>query len=549
MAARVDRREFIGGAATVAAVGALGGVGTAARAMRNGHAGRRPRLARKARFRQGVASGEPRPRAITLWTKLDEIERNGTVELEVARDPGFDRVVHRRRVLARRSNGFTVHARVRDLKPHKQYWYRFDTGERSSPVGRFRTFPPPDSRQPARIGVFSCQDFVPGYYTAHAGLASEPDLDLIVCLGDYIYERRYYDPAVRQDALGANGDGEVQTLAEYRDKYALYHSDPNLAAVRQAFPLMGIWDDHEVEDNYAGDLPGDATRDPRVGFDTRRASAYRAFFEHMPFRPAGRRRRRKKRRRRRGSRNYRSLRIGRSAELILLDERQYRDDQPCGDAVPPLPPCPPGVLNDPSRTMLGADQKAWLKGRLQASDADWKLIGNQVMAMALDVPLGNPLVMDQWDGYAAERREVLQHIAARGIRDVSFLTGDIHTFFAGQVTPSGRQLLGSPPAVATEFVAGSMTSLGVPETINSITGVPLPPDLLAIVADAAALKLNNPHMAYSNVSRRGYGVVEADRDGLEVTFRSPQTTQQPQSSVSTLKRFRVERGTPTVHVL
>jgi phosphodiesterase/alkaline phosphatase D-like protein len=199
--------------------------------------------------------------------------------------------------------------------------------------------------------------------------------------------------------------------------------------------------------------------------------------------------------------------------------------------------------------MLGADQKAWLKGRLQASDADWKLIGNQVMAMALDVPLGNPLVMDQWDGYAAERREVLQHLAARGIRDVSFLTGDIHTFFAGNVTPSGRQLLGSPPAVATEFVAGSMTSLGVPETINSITGVPLPPDLLAIVADAAALKLNNPHMAYSNVSRRGYGVVEADRDGLEVTFRSPQTTQQPQSSVSTLKRFRVERGTPTVHVL
>jgi alkaline phosphatase D len=157
--------------------------------------------------------------------------------------------------------------------------------------------------------------------------------------------------------------------------------------------------------------------------------------------------------------------------------------------------------------------------------------------------------MDQWDGYAAERRELLEHVAARGVRDVSFLTGDIHTFFAGQVTPSGRQLQGSPPAVATEFVMGSMTSLGLPETINSTTGVPLPPELLAIVADAAALKLNNPHMAYSNVNKRGYGVVEAGPDALEVTFRAPQTTLAPTSSVTTLKRFRVERGTPQVQVL
>jgi alkaline phosphatase D len=465
----------------------------------------------------------------------------------VARDPDFKRVVHRRKVVAKRANDFALHARVGGLKPSKRYWYRFDTSERSSPVGRFRTLPPPDSRQPVRIGVFSCQDFVPGYYTAHAGLADEPDLDLVLCLGDYIYERKYYQPALRQDNLGANGDGEVETLSEYRDQYALYHGDANLRAVRAAFPLMAIWDDHEVEDNYAGELPGDATIDPRVPFPARRGNAYKAFFEHMPFRPAGRRR--PKKRRRRGTRLYRSLRIGRSAELFLIDSRQYRSDQPCGDAVPPLPPCPPGVLNDPSRTLLGSDQKAWLKRRLEASRADWKLIGNQVMAMALDVPLGNPLVMDQWDGYAAERRELLQHIAARGIRNVSFLTGDIHTFFAGQVTPSGRQLLGHPPAVATEFVTGSMTSLGLPETVNSTTGVPLPPDLLAIVADAAALKLNNPHMAYSNVSKRGYGIVEAGREALEVTFRAPQTTLAPTSAVSTLKRFRVERGTPQVQVL
>ncbi len=543
----MDRREFIGAAASGgAALALVAAPAGAASLLRSGPAGKRPAAARGARFLQGVACGDPSPRGISLWTRLDQIERSATVELEVARDPDFRRVVERRRVVARKGRDYTLEARLSGLKPAEQYFYRFDTGERSSEVGRFRTLPPRGSRQPVRIGVFSCQDYGPGYYTAHAGLAQE-DLDLVICLGDYIYERTFYEPAVREDTLGANGDGEVQTLAEYRQKYSLYHSDPNLQAVRASFPLMAISDDHEVEDNYARDLPGEATLDPRVEFLARRRNGYRAYFEHMPFRPV-----RPRRRRRRGSerfRNYRRIRLGRSAELFLLDQRQYRDDQPCGDELPPVPPCPEEVRNDPSRTLLGAEQKAWLMRGLEESKATWKLIASQVMMMAVDVPAGNPVNMDQWDGYGAERREILEHVAAKEIENVAVLTGDIHTFFAGRVTPTGRQVAGSPAPVATEFVAGSMTSLGIPETVAGATGTPLPPETVAVLSDSEGFRAQNPHYAYVDTENRGYGVVGAADDALEVSFRSPQTTELPESEVSTLASFRVASGTPDVEVL
>ena len=483
-----------------------------------------------------------------LWTRVEEIERKALVSLEVAKDPGFDRVVERRKVAAAPNRDFTAHARVEGLDAGERYFYRFDTGSRSSPVGEFRTLPPPDSRRPMRVGIFSCQDWEAGYYTAHAGLAAEDDLDLIVCLGDYVYERSFYEEdGVRNDNLGANGDGEVQTLAEYRDKYSLYHSDANLRALRQKHPMLGIWDDHEVEDNYAGDLPGEATIDPRVEFTRRRRNGYRAYFEHMPFSPADG----PTQADRRGARrNYRALGLGRNAELILLDERRYRDDQPCGDDIPPAPPCTEEERNDPSRTLLGGEQKSWLKRRLRKSDATWKLVGNQVMAMAVDVPANNPINMDQWDGYGAERQELCDFIAARGIEDVSFLTGDIHTFFAGVVTPTGRQApVTGPEAVATEFVAGSMTSLGIPETVEGTTGAPLPPEVVAVVADEAALKANNPHYAYSNVEERGYAVVEARPDELLVTFRSPETVEEQTSPVVDQQAFRVASGTPAVELL
>jgi len=482
-------------------------------------------------FPQGVASGQPAPDAVTLWTRVQGVTGDAKLKLEVSSDPSFRRVVHRQDVVARAATGFSVHQRVRSaaLRPGEPYWYRFAARSTSGPVGRFRTALPADSREPVRIGFFSCQDYESGYYTAHAALAREPDLDLVVCLGDYVYERRFDDRPIRRDTTGANGDGEVQTLGEYRDKYALYHGDADLRALRAAHPVMAIWDDHEVEDNYARDLAGDATLDPRVPFLERRSNGYRAFFEHMPRIRADAE----------PDRIYGSLRLGANAELLLLDQRQYRDDQPCGDRFGV--PC--AESSAPGRTMLGAAQKAWLKSALAASPAAWKLVGNQVMMMALDLPAGNPLNPDQWDGYAAERRELLEHVRAAGVRDVAFLTGDIHTFFAGRVTPDGRQLPGGllPDPVATEFVGGSITSKGVADSLTGEGGR----DAAAIPADAVVLA-DNPHMTYSNQSSKGYAVLEARADELRVEYRGVRTTQLPQSAPFTLARFRVPRGTAQV---
>jgi alkaline phosphatase D len=355
---RFDRRTFVTGAAAGIGSLALLGPESAADAARRRVRRKGVPLALDGRFRQGVASGQPGETAVTLWTRVEELERRSRLQVEIATDADFRRVVARKNVYADPSRGYAISARVtKGLRPGEQYHYRFYTCNESSAVGRFRTARPADSQEPVRIGFFSCQDFQAGYYTAHAGLARE-DVDLLVCLGDYIYERSFYDgPAERADTTGANKDAEVQTLDEYRDKYNLYHSDENLLAVRASAPLLPIWDDHEVEDNWAADKPGEATGEVRVPFPERRANAFQAFFEMMPRIPL------------KGatSQIYGSIPLGANAELFLLDTRQYRDDQACGDQFGV--PC--ADSDAPGRTLLGADQKAWLKNALSSSRAAW----------------------------------------------------------------------------------------------------------------------------------------------------------------------------------
>jgi alkaline phosphatase D len=528
---RLDRRRFLTGALATASGLALASSPALARC-------RVPRVRASGlsglAFDQGVASGQPTCRGITLWTKLGGLERDGTLQLEVSRDEDFRRIVTRRSVTARTARGGTVHARLTGcrLEPGERYFYRFSTRDADSPVGRFQTARPPDSREPVRIGFFSCQAYEAGYYTPHAGLLAEEDLDLVVCLGDYIYEQPFYEQ-VRPDTTG--DQGEVQTLDEYRAKYALYHTDPLLTELRRMHPLMAIWDDHEVEDNYAADQPGAATRNPRVPFAERRAAGYRSFFEHMP----------RIRSRSDRDRIYGGLRLGRHVDLLLLDQRQYRDDQPCGDQIGNAD-CLESF--DPERTMLGTTQRDWFERRLAASDATWKIVGSQVMFMALDVPAGHTLNPDQYDGYKAERERLMRFIAENAIDNVSILTGDIHTFFAGQVTPSGRQPFPGAPndgAVATEFVGGAVTSDGVPETI----GVDDVSAALVNQLDEPTIRANNPHIEYVDTNFKGYGVLEASADELLVTFRAARTIDEPASEVFDLARFRVAAGLPQVEVV
>lgn len=532
MREEIDRREFIGYAGAGAGALILGGVAVDPAAAAKRRTRRRGlALAREGTFPQGVAAGTPSERGISLWTRMEGQSGDYKLKLEIAKDSRFSNVVHRttRTVRARKDHCLETRRAGKYLQPGEEYWYRFETRTGSSPVGRFQTMPAADSRQPIKIVFFSCQDWQAGYYAAHRAIAAE-DADLVVGLGDYVYEQNFYK-GPRQDRLGANKDGEVQTLDEYRQKYRMYKGDPNLRAMHAAHSYVGIFDDHEVEDNWAGANPGEETMQARVPFLERRSNGLRAFYEYMPFEPLDGKPDI-------GSGLYRRMRIGQNAELFLLNTREFRDDQPCGDEF--FVPCPSAETD--ARRFLGEVQKRWLKSNLRASGATWKLIGNQVMIMALDTALGAQINKDSWDGYGVERRELLEYVRGTGVKDVSFLTGDIHTFFAGDVGVNGR----GPESVATEFVGGSITSLGIPETVNSTSGAPLTPEQTALLSNN--LTLTNPHLKYTQQTARGYGVAEVSQDQMLVTFKGVNALD-PNATARTIGRFRVASGTPRVEVL
>jgi alkaline phosphatase D len=392
------RRQFLARSGAVAAATVLAPQEGLAAKRRE----RRPaNMLRGGHFRQGVLSGDPAPHAITLLTIVDAADRAGRVRLEVARDPDFRHVVARRDILTTAAVNHSVKARVTGLKPHRRYWYRFETRDRHSPVGRFQTALPPDSRAPVRFGFFSCASYTAGYYNAYELLARE-DLDFVVCLGDYIYAETYHDvasgTAVRDDGIGRPNPhydwilSEAGTLPEYRAKYALYRSDPALRRLHATHPVVAVWDDHEVQNNYANGAP-DGGLTLRADFSrARRDAAYQAFFESMPVFPQGR------------SRIYRSQRHGRTVELTMLDARQYRDNQPCRDRI--AHPC--GSWDRP-RSLLGGRQLSYLEGRLSASKAAWKVIGGQSLMMPNRVHDGQFTRFDSWQGYPHERAPAAAH--------------------------------------------------------------------------------------------------------------------------------------------
>jgi alkaline phosphatase D len=437
-----------------------------------------------------------------VWTRATGLERSGNLRLEIAADEGFDRVVHRGFVQAARIRDFTARATVRTkrLQPGERHWYRFETATGSSPVGRFTTARPADSHEPLRIGFWCCQDWKDGLWPAHFGLAAEKDLDLIIGLGDYVYESGGENAEIgRKDDVGP--DRQAQTLDEWRQKYRLYLTEPSLRAMHASAAYAAVWDDHEAENDYEGDKPGSlAAERRRVSFEDRKRNGYLAFFEYGP----------RNRIPQDKSRIYRRIRLGGTADILMLDTRQYRDA--AGHT-----------------TILGGPQREWLKATLSASKAPWKVLANQVMMMSLEAAPGVPLNPDQWDGYPADRADVLGHVRAQGIEGVTVVTGDIHTFFAGDVYPGGRSDGQRPPA--TEFVGGAISSTGLEKDFGDSTAA----------AEVAAIAANAPHLKYAQLSRRGYGVLELTPDELRCTFRSPTTVKQREAPIETLAQFRVGR--------
>lgn len=521
------RRDFlVAGAAAGAAVAVppLINHGAIARAAKTP-------IAKGGKFMHGVSAGFPTDKAVTLWTRVSGLDRTSRLTLEIATDKNFKRIVKSSEVKAQKNQDFTVHERVGGLKAHREYFYRFETKNKTSRVGKFRTMPPPDSKTPIKIAFLSCQDWEAGYYNTQAALAKE-DLDLFLFLGDYVYEHRYYPgPADRLDTLGANGDGDVQTLDEYRAKYRQGQEDPGLQALQAAHAFVGVWDDHEVEDNYAGSQPDSASTDPehlendnhtprRVPYLERRKNGYKAYFESMP------------RIRYKGDKNriYGQVRLGGLAELFLTDQRQYRDLQPCDDKL--LAAC--ADSDNPARTMLGAEQKKWFKKAVPASDARWKLWGSELMLMSLDLPKYTHVNQDAWDGYGAERREILEHFQREGVKNLATLVGDIHTFFAGNLTTNGEDT-GSP--VGVEFVGGSATSLGIPEALK------VDPSLLEAVGPAA-----NPHIKFFDVRNRGCAIATVSKNELTVEYRTCDALTRGAKPVTSAK-FQVASGVPELNVV
>ncbi|NNF27448.1 MAG: alkaline phosphatase, partial [Gemmatimonadetes bacterium] len=344
-------------------------------------------------FEFGVASGDPTSTGAVLWTRLagDVLRESGMLQTpvpvrwEVAADPAFRHVVAFGDREARPELGYSVHIEADGLAPGSDYWYRFRLGDADSSTGRTRTAPP-GADFPFRFAFASCQNYEHGHFTCLRHLADE-DVDLVVHLGDYIYESRFSSP----DPLPREHEsGEVITLEQYRSRYATYRRDPDLRRAHESAPWLVTFDDHEVDNNWAGSVPEDA-QSPEA-FLLRRAAAFQAYYEFMPLRasarPAGP-----------SMRLYRQVPFGGLGTFFVLDGRQFRTDQPCGDGRQVR--CP-GAL-DPNATMLGASQEAWLFDALARSRARWNILANQVMvsALAQESPEGLNYSMDRWDGYVA----------------------------------------------------------------------------------------------------------------------------------------------------
>ena len=537
------RRHFVHRTAAGAAVVVLAPQELALAA--GGKKDKAPRLLRSGRFAEGLISADPTPDSISLWTRVTNAEGAGKVLLEVAREDDFRKVVASKTIATSGSVNHAVKARVDGLKPHTEYFYRFANAKNETKVGRFRTAAPADSREPVRFAYWSCQDYTHGYFNAHEVMAKE-DLDFMICLGDYIYAESYHTVAggtgVRDDVIGRESEvppkpgalvgyyREALTLRHYRDKYSLYRKDPALRELHRQFPMVYVPDDHEVQDNYAGKA-GSAQLPPTSRYTAaRKKAARKAFFESNPRFPNGKT-------------LYGSLTFGRTVELFTMDQRSYRADQPCLDAI--APPC---ADYDQPRAFLGRTQMKALKKGLSKSKATWKILANEVTIMPTMVLGGSYFTYDSWQGYPREREELLKHIDDKDINGVVFVTGDIHTFIAGDV----KRDMGKGKSVAVEFVGGSISSIGLGEIdLPAGNGVVIPGNDQNPKTDPAlinTLRGINPWVDTADFDHHGYGVIEARRNSLESRFVRMKTIKQRSRARETQKGFvyRLDRGQKSI---
>ncbi|MEX2140965.1 MAG: alkaline phosphatase D family protein [Pirellulales bacterium] len=484
------------------------------------------RTLRRARFESdpftlGVASGDPAHDGFVIWTRLAPKPLAGggmppeniEVRWEVAEDDAMQRIVRSGTSLATPQLAHSVHVEVEGLKPDRWYWYRFQAGDSVSTTGRGRTMPESASLPDQLRFVFaSCQHYEQGLFTAYEHMAQE-DLDLVVHLGDYIYEGPGQDKRVRKHV-----GGKLTTLEDYRNRHAQYRSDPLLHGMHARCPWVVTWDDHEFENNYAAEISERQGVDPGE-FLEQRANAYQAFYEMMPLRarsiPQGP-----------DMKLYRTISFGRLATFQVLDTRQYRSDQPNGDKGSDLND---DALN-PKNSLLGAKQAGWLKRALLRSTAEWNVLAQQVMMGMADVDTGEAkrYSMDQWCSAAYERMKLVQFLAERKIANPVVLTGDIHSNWVNELRVDDRRT--DTSVVATEFVGTSLSSGG--------NGSKEYKQLDLLLAENPCVKFHN--------RQRGYVSCTVTQKTWRSDYRVVEEVIKPGGAMSTLASFFIETGRPSV---
>ena len=518
---RVSRKDFVrmGGLGVAAVI--LGVEATADRAFADPKFSSNP-------FTLGVASGDPLPDGVVLWTRLLP-EFGGLpgqkvrVRWVIADDEAVTKVVKSGEVMTGPGSGYSVHVDARGLRSDREYYYRFRVGNYLSPVGRTRTTPAFGASPAALAFAFvSCQDYQNGFYAAYGAMArQEQDLAFVVHLGDYIYEYGPSETAVP----GREHDGpEIITLADYRKRHALYKSDEDMREAHRMFPFIVTFDDHEVENNYADAIAEEGSETPTMReFLRRRAAGYKAYYENMPLRassmPQGP-----------DMRLYRRFNYGDLAQFSVLDTRQYRSDQPCGDGFTER--CAKAL--SVKQTMTGPEQERWLKEGMDRSRARWNLTAQQTMLAEYDFR-GGPMEsfnMDQWDGYVAARNRLISFFDRSDVQNPITLTGDIHSAWVHDLKTDFADE--NSKTVGTEFVGTSITS--------SFPGAFIP------VVEGA--RPDNPHTKFFDGANRGYTRCDLNRERYLTTFKAIPTEPgqgsvvTPEAESTTLAAFVVENGQP-----
>jgi alkaline phosphatase D len=468
------------------------------------------------RFALGVASGQPRADGMVLWTRLTSagLPERVTVQWEIARDESFKDIAARGEETAEAAWAHSVHAEPSGLEPGRWYWYRFRALGQQSTVGRTRTAPVADADASLDFAIASCQRYDVGHYAAWRHMAAE-NLDLVMFLGDYIYEY----PS-NHDSVRPLEGGFVRTLQQYRARYATHKSDPALQAAHACAPWLLVWDDHEVGNDYAG-LQG---QNLEPDFKAQRAAAYRAYWEHMPFpksaRPVDA-----------DMRITGRLDWGRLARIHLLDDRQYRDPQVCpkpgrgGSNTVALKDCP--ALLDPKRTLLGAQQEQWLAEGWDTT-RPWNLVAQQTLMARFSwtdpANGGGTHWTDGWDGYQPARNRLLGVVAERKVPGVVVLGGDVHSNYVADLKADYDNA--ASKVIATEFCGTSISSLSMAQSrVDAVRGF-------------------NPHIRYARTDQRGYMRFALDAKTMAAQLRVVDNALDPSSGIKTAAQFVVDASRP-----